>query len=168
MAWNESALDHLKTAWSDGKPAGVIARHLGPGYTRTTVERQAARMGLPPRPASPNARPGGTIPSGRTLGQLVDAPLPSNAPVAERPRFAAHADDELTPTICEVVAWGCKWPIGDVGTEGFGFCGRQTPTRRATFCAHHATIGTLAVSAEAERRFFHSALRAADKQAPAI
>ena len=165
MAWNESALNQLKTDWNAGKPAGVIARHLGPGYTRTTVEQQAGRLGLKPRAAAPPARAGGAIPSQRESVQAASAYL--NSHVANGPRFAALTDDELAPTIADVVAYGCKWPIGEVGTEGFGFCGRQTPTRRATFCAHHATIGTLATSAEADRRFFCSALKAADKQAPA-
>ena len=166
MAWNAAALDQLTTAWLAGKPPGVIARSLGPGYTRDTVERQALRMGLKRPNADHSPRPGGDIPSQRPAGHRQDLSS-EHTPVVDRPRFAATTGDDLLPTTCDVVAYGCKWPIGEVGTEAFGFCGRQTRNRRAAFCERHAEIGILTTTPEADRRFFNSALRAADKQAPA-
>lgn len=39
---------------------------------------------------------------------------------------------ELTPNTC-------KWPIGEVGREDFGYCGDQ-PDRGCAYCSHHASI----------------------------
>jgi len=79
----------------------------------------------------------------------VGAPAPRlPAPAAlARTEAATLADPGFTTTAMTIYALGpksCRWPHGDPGRPGFGFCGRATV--REPYCEHHCTLAYAARS----------------------
>jgi GcrA cell cycle regulator len=42
-------------------------------------------------------------------------------------------------SLSELQEWHCRWPIGDPGTEDFGFCGNK-PLDGLPYCSTHARM----------------------------
>jgi GcrA cell cycle regulator len=56
-----------------------------------------------------------------------------------RPARDSHMSNGPLLTILQVTAKTCKWPIGDPGHAGFGFCGAP-PRDNAPYCDHHCGL----------------------------
>lgn len=58
------------------------------------------------------------------------------APVVEAPVKVTCEEVTLVPLL-QLERHHCRWPIGDVGEPGFGFCGR-TKADGSSYCKDHA------------------------------
>lgn len=138
FSWNAITIPYLKQRWDDGASASVIANELGNGCTRNSVIGKASRLGLAARKESPRASDGPLTQRRRMSAarkvaferevEPVQAELPSEAtPVADLKALFDLTEDT------------CRWPIGDPGFAGFGFCGNM-PAAGRTYCGGHCRI----------------------------
>lgn len=141
--WSEEAIATLKRLRADGHSASVIARTLGPGFTRNSVVAKAYRLNLPVLRAPTRGRsregrqvlgpsaPGAAKPkSKKATGSLVghrpnvikgvqgvqpsDKAVPIEKSVSTRLQAASQANaDALWVRIDELNAHECKWPVND-------------------------------------------------------
>ncbi len=143
--WTAERVDRLKTLWTEGLSASLIAAELG-GVTRNAVIGKVHRLGLsgrarpaptrvskpgttnsqPRRPAAPKAEPAIAPSSSGNLAVAL-------APVCAKPEPAELA--QIVPaarylTISELDAFTCRWPIGDPMSPEFRFCGAPTTSDR--------------------------------------
>jgi GcrA cell cycle regulator len=60
---------------------------------------------------------------------------------ARRPAPPPSAPFQVPPTatLVTLAEHGCRWPIGDPGEDGFGFCGRPR-TGRGAYCQGHVPM----------------------------
>lgn len=142
--WPPEKIDELKRLWALGMTCSQIAAELG-DVSRNAVIGKAARMGLAPRLGHTRARPNGRKGSGSftlppkshltgaalTKPKLAASPIPTNAEdLARSPASLVQFAD--------LEAHHCRWPIGEVGTPTFGFCGHQRATGHPSYCPGHA------------------------------
>lgn len=163
-AWNTDRIEQLKSLLDDGLSAAQIAANLG-GVTRNSVIGKVSRLGL-------NFKSKHATSSGmhriirparaRRNGGAVVASIK-----ATRARAKALCDLLTEPTIlapepissCPPIALldlrdeHCRWPIGDPGEKGFGFCGAPRHDNTVSYCAGHCRIAyrPLRNISEAER-----------------
>ena len=143
MEWNDERVALLSKLWKQGLSASQTARQLG-GVSRSAVIGKVHRLGLAARdlPAQPGAR-GGRPPS-RWTATRTEAPPLLRAPVAKASRTVASVpvplDIRPSATILTLGEHACRWPIGDPGEVGFGFCGAAT-TSHPSYCDGHANLG---------------------------
>jgi GcrA cell cycle regulator len=142
MGWNDERVELLKKLWADGLSASQIAGQLG-GVTRNAVIGKVHRLGLSGRAKTPSS----SVPRVRKPRQST-----------MRPRMRFHGNNALAPQydmepdldpLANVVPMGprisilelsedtCRWPIGDPGKEGFGYCGSKTKGE-LPYCPYHA------------------------------
>lgn len=157
--------EKVKAMYGDGVSAATIAamlRREAPGLTRNAVLAKANRHGW----TTPNSaiyahgekRPEytpDTAPRGRHGGKasFKSGPEPRHPKVTTdaltRPRAAVPLPPALPPeppplegpllTIFQLSDKTCKWPIGDPGEKGFGFCGHK-PREASAYCEYHARL----------------------------
>lgn len=133
--------------WRDGLSSTVIARRLGPGYTRNQVIGWVARAGAtrsadaakassrqpkprPPKPRQPAPRPPRPAPPREAKPNLTGLALVAqmDAPVTQTDGLKTLADRGRHE---------CAWPVGGAHPElGQLYCARPvTPGR--PYCAEH-------------------------------
>ncbi len=134
MDWNEERTATLRKLWLEGLSASQVARQLG-GVSRSAVIGKIHRLGItaretPVRPRTVAVRVSRQAPRAR-------AAAPAQARPALRPQTAVMED--LTPTagILDLSMHSCRWPIGNPDAGDFGFCGRETASKRASYCPDH-------------------------------
>jgi GcrA cell cycle regulator len=141
MEWNEERIEALTRLWREGFSAAQVARQLG-GVSRSAVIGKVHRLGIagreiPSRPGNLGGRPSRRV--------RVSAGGPARRPAtAQAPRLPASPRTAVfeaapTATILTLSEHGCRWPIGDPGEAGFGFCGR-VKTGHGAYCAGHAPM----------------------------
>lgn len=99
-------------------------------------------------PVSRNAVIGRLHRAGLPLGKQVDVapsvprvraarpkPAPKPKPVVQ-PVVKRRCDDVATVALLDLQPHHCKWPVGDPGAPGFGFCG-DTRIDGTPYCAGH-------------------------------
>ena len=117
MFWDEKDIALLRSLYGQGLSAREIAARLGNGYTRSAILGKAHRLKLPGRSAPTSDRQ-----SQRRQNQLNKAP--KKPPVFKVEPFVAAVVNETPTRKLETLEAGeCRWPIGEPGTEAFGFCG---------------------------------------------
>ena len=134
--WTDERVETLKKLWAEGYTASSIAGCIG-GVSRSAVLGKVYRLGLSGRgatgprkeqpkhirsrapriPAKPRARP---------------APPQIKAPT----HFAAQIEDAARVDLVSLEHHHCRWPVGDPGQPGFGFCGLTT--HAGPYCPAHA------------------------------
>ena len=150
MEWTDERITALRKFWLEGMSASQVARQLG-GVSRNAVIGKVHRMGLagrdaPSRPRNfggrpvtrpkPRASAGGQVrvgPQRLSMASQITAPVFDVAPSASILTLGAHA---------------CRWPIGDPGEEGFGFCGRRR-AGTGPYCAGHSPMAARKASPSA-------------------
>lgn len=161
--WTDEHIETLKTMWNAGKSASQIARHLG-GVSRNAVIGKTHRLGLQGRSL--------TYLSGR-VGHLTQEGLERvREATKERQRRRREQREKLRNAIrrskeqprmprspmppdrpapaSRMVSFAdlgkddCRWPIGEPGKPGFGFCGCQR-VDGMSYCEHHARIAYVPV-----------------------
>lgn len=133
MDWNEERTAALKKLWLEGLSASQVARQLG-GVSRSAVIGKIHRLGITARETPVRARtPAVRVRPAPRARVAQSAPRPA-------PRSQIVVMEDLTPTagILDLSIHSCRWPIGNPEAGDFGFCGRETPNKRASYCADHA------------------------------
>lgn len=140
--WPDSRVERLKTLWGEGLSASVIAAMLGGGITRNAVIGKVHRLELearvrkvPPRKnrtpehleAKRLQRAGRRLMFRRADFAVPEQPIAPELPHEENPCQLLDLTDDR-----------CRWPIGDVGEDGFHFCGAGAPIDRP-YCAYHSS-----------------------------
>jgi GcrA cell cycle regulator len=150
MEWNESRIGELVRMWREGLSASQVAQRLG-GVSRSAVIGKVHRLGIagrgvPSRPRSLGGRPRSAAKPTASGGPRSSA---SRAPRAAPPPAQAF-DVPATATILTLTEHGCRWPIGDPGQAGFGFCGRQRAG--GSYCQGHGPMALRRREGSAKRR----------------
>lgn len=157
FVWDEKAVETLKKMLADKHTFSEIGRRLG--ITRNAALGKAHRLGLQ---SSWRSGPG-HINQRKRLRQLrrerqkekVATSLTAQIAIPKRSNFnfkndtspivVARAEyrpiiEERAPLIhdiTELSANTCRWPIGEVGKPGFGYCGCE-PVPGLPYCADHS------------------------------
>jgi GcrA cell cycle regulator len=133
MNWTQERVETLKKLWAQGLSASLIASCMG-GVTRNAVIGKVCRLRLPQRKSrecyKPQRKP---LWRERTVTRAPKS-VPTFIPVAEP--IPAHSD------VARVDFEGlephhCRWPVGEPGKPGFGFCGHSR-AEGLPYCAGHA------------------------------
>lgn len=138
--WTPLEKEVVKNLVRDGLSTTQIARHIsehGRAASRSAVIGLLSRMGLTTafshggrrRDAAPRPRKVIVSEKSRRIG------VTKAAPVVEAPVKVTCEEVTLVPLL-ELERHHCRWPIGDVGEPGFGFCGR-TKILGTPYCADH-------------------------------
>lgn len=135
--WTAADIANLRELIADGCREATIAAALG--RTGQAVADKARRLGLQFR--RPSAKPVGRRESGGLFNKLMARrgddvrvrPLAETQPVnPDRPLIALRSLESRH----------CRWPIGDPGTPGFGFCGCDRESVSGPYCAEHHAIAS--------------------------
>jgi GcrA cell cycle regulator len=144
--------------WVDGYSATQIADAIGGGISRNAVIGKAHRLGLGltidqvqaeraarAKPERSRARSKGSD-TARAAPSLPDEPPPPD------PRFMCMLDDlgPLRPD--DPSKARCRGPIGEPGTEGFGYCGCYGAKMPGPYCDFHHRLYYQAGSATTDRK----------------
>jgi GcrA cell cycle regulator len=138
MEWNDDRIATLTRLWREGFSASQVARQLG-GISRSAVIGKIHRLGIAGRDAP--SRPRGAV--ARTTSARAPVQGGRRRTSAAAPRRAAplSVPFEVAPTatLISLNEHGCRWPIGEPGEDGFGFCGRLREGRGA-YCQGHGPM----------------------------
>ena len=132
--WTTERVEQLKSGVNAGLSCAQIANAIG--MSRNAVIGKINRLGLSRgrNPTAPRPREGVLIRRPKVLTQrLMLKALFASAPIAE---------DVVSSEPCSLLNLAprkCRWPINDVGTVGFTFCGNTT-VDGMSYCAGHARI----------------------------
>lgn len=131
-AWTDEQSSLLMQLWKDGYSAREIANRIGAGVTRSAVIGRAHRLGMSkldqPQTKEPKAAP---VRPKRTRRFVRPRPFDD----VEAPAVA-HTAVQLVPLV-ELTSDQCRWPVGDPGTPGFGFCGEKKYSDFLPYCLAH-------------------------------
>jgi GcrA cell cycle regulator len=156
-AWSDDRIVLLRKGYDAGKAYAEIGMDLG--ITANAVNGKIHRLGWPQRQCDRDRLYVG-IKKIRKIGAAKGEPSAVHI-IKEVKRIKADVPETLGPdgvpptreddlaiprrqriTSLLEFEWGdkkCRWPIGDVGTEGFFFCGgKQTPGM--PYCAKHCRV----------------------------
>lgn len=135
-AWTPERTSALVKMWNEeGKTASQIARAIGNGVTRCGVIAKARRMGLAAR----------KMPKGRPVQSSAVVPLDTCGPklkkVAKAPLPKPQPTDVARKPMADLENCDCRWPVGDPGRSGFGFCAAERVPGKP-YCAEHLQRAT--------------------------
>ena len=148
--WTEARTEELKKLWAEGYSCSEIASRIG-HCTRNSVIGKVHRLGLDGRRTTLRKK---------KLAKIARLPRPRAKPAKPLRTWANVPYEPFTPapeqlaatkTIHELEFNDCRWPIGDPGEDGFGFCGREKHPGIA-YCACHARIAFSDTSAAVNQR----------------
>jgi len=139
MEWNDERIAALARLWKEGFSAAQVARQLG-GVSRSAVIGKIHRLGIAGRdaPSGPRGVSGRAAPSPRSTshgGRRKTNVQAQRHPTSPSTPFQVAP----TATLTSLAEHGCRWPIGDPGDDGFGFCGRLRAGRGA-YCQGHTPL----------------------------
>lgn len=168
--WSEDRVERLKKLWEAGLSASQIAAELGGGISRNAAIGKIHRLGLSGRVKGHENEPRGkraarptAQPSRRVLALRQAIEQASNDTHAANLEAAAEFDpgavsvsdaeipvDRRVTSIIDLEETDCRWPVGEIGTDTFYFCGAGGKKLDGlSYCARHARI---AYTSPAERR----------------
>lgn len=141
-------------AWSQRDHDFLLHLAAAGSTAREIANRMTERLGFP---VSRNAVIGRLHRAGIRLGKQVDvapsaprvrrakpkpAPQPKAAPKPViQPAVKRRCDGVATVALLDLQPHHCKWPVGDPGAPGFGFCG-DTRVEDTPYCAGHNVRAT--------------------------
>jgi len=146
--WTEPRTEKLKELWDSGYSCSEIARMIG-DCTRNSVIGKVHRLGLGRRRTTVRKKKITKI--ARLAPRRPAKPLRTWANVPYEPFTPAPEQLTATKTIHELEPHDCRWPIGNPGEDGFGFCGREKHPG-IPYCACHARIAFSDTSAAVNQR----------------
>lgn len=140
--WPDEAVASLRKHWEDGLSASQIAAELAREHrfrvSRNGVIGKVYRLGLPGRkrgckPKVPRERKWEIRPR-RRREQVREIELPAE-PFVDLP-------PDTSPDACTLVDMretSCRYPMGEVGTEAFRFCGSER-LHGHSYCVRHCRV----------------------------
>lgn len=154
--WNDSAISSLKQMAEDGLTKRQIANAFG--IPKSAVIGKVRRLGIYVSPGTntkdKTARENKAVKERKPVqrvrsnfninptelrGESKPEPQPPKFDIITGSRFCALPTSRLV-TLMEVTADQCKWPIGDVRSEEFRFCG--APVSRNSYCYTHGLMSS--------------------------
>lgn len=148
-------IEELKVLNAEGLSSTQIAARMGNGLSRNSIigklTRLAIASGYIP---TPGKKRNVTKRGGGLIKRYVRKDLP------ELPPQIAGQDIPLEQrkSFMQLNGHDCRWPYGEVGSEGFFFCGAET--EGASYCPTHYAQSRTNPSREPRRKFGGVILRA--------
>ena len=135
-----SRIAALSRLWKEGYSAAQVARELG-GVSRSAVIGKIHRLGIAGRDAPSGPRGVSVRTGAKRTAAHGGRRRTTGASAAPRRAATPSTPFEVAPTatLVTLAEHGCRWPIGDPGEAGFGFCGRLRAGRGA-YCQGHAPM----------------------------
>lgn len=147
--WSDEKTDEMRGLWSEGHSASAIATRIG-APSRNAVIGKLHRLGLQRREVvriktalkaftkafkakKPNTVKLSEVISRHSAVAKIKSDLAVQKAIEQRP------DDVARVTFDELESHHCRYPIGETGQEGFGFCGDQK-AEGLPYCACHAAL----------------------------
>lgn len=149
--WTDERIEYLKARWSQGIPAGRIARELGHGVSRSAVLGKIHRLGIAElspyaggcgqRPKEARRPPNHAHAHGVSgKHSYRQKPLPAwvtdATPYIDDPLVDTDIPPPQRRSFLELTSHTCRWPIGDPSNSDFFFCGAE-PSQHKPYCAAH-------------------------------
>ena len=141
--WTDKRVERLQLLHKEGLSATVIAKKLGPDFTKGMVVGKIRRLGLTAKPAKKKAAIPQPRPPSRPRALKAKPAHPSAAPVpiivpravpsTPAPPLDVPASDGIR--IYDLRARHCRWPLGDDRPAKF-FCGAPV-VPSTSWCEHH-------------------------------
>ncbi len=131
IVWSDEMTRTLKRMWDEGTSAKAIAKVLG--LKETAIYTKQRALGLSQRGLQ-----------GHNRRSSASAPVPARSRKFPDPQQAPAPDgndepESLNLALVDLTNKTCRWPHGEVGEEGFGFCGHEI--REGTpYCEFHAHV----------------------------
>jgi GcrA cell cycle regulator len=163
--WTAERVDDLRRMWTAGQSCSEIGRHFG--ITRSAIAGKVRRLDLERRAPSPSPLSGrvrvvrmGNPKNCNPLGYGSHKNRPKAVPkpvklIPEPPKPPAALMLPLTA----LASTSCRWPIGDPGAEGFGFCGCYR-FGMSKYCEYHHRLAYVPLTARNLRNVEFNAGRA--------
>jgi len=142
--WTERRVGRLKLLHKEGFSTTVIAKKLGPDFTKGMVAGKIHRLGLTAKPAVKKARAILKLPPLGRPGALKPKPAqPSTAPapiivpraVPSTPILPVGVPTPDGIRLYDLCARHCRWPLGDDRPAKF-FCGAPIVPSKS-WCENH-------------------------------
>lgn len=131
VRWTPLEKAIVKKLVDEGMSATAIANHLrdhGRSATRNAVIGLLSRMGVSAKSQARRSRP--------TTRRARPVPIkPAAGPLQPAVKVACEPIQPVP--LMKLADHHCRWPIGDVGTSDFGFCGRSK-LAGLSYCADHS------------------------------
>jgi len=149
FVWADDSVTLLASLWADGLSASQIAAELGGGVSRNAVIGKLHRIGLTganggSKPHKAHLAPA-TVPQARPYRRRQPVSTPDGALPAE-PLPLVSLDDLAIPveqrrTLHQLTDMTCRWPVGDIGSPSFFFCGGPADNiKTGPYCAFHSRV----------------------------
>lgn len=140
-AWTDAKVAHLKMLIATTTmSAHQMGKALG-GLNRSQVLGKCNRMGLTlPGADLRKAKKCNTLPPKTKRSSLLAPRIParvSRVPAVFEPIPGPKVDDVARKSLADLEANECRFPVGDPGTKGFGFCASER-VPGLPYCAGHA------------------------------
>ncbi len=156
--WSKPKDDMLRELWM-AHSAAEIAIRIGAASKNAVIGR-ARRLGLPPK-----AKPARAPPPRPSRKQKAEARKPRRSkPLVAIVEAVVRAPLEPTRSFEALVQHECRFPIGDPGTPGFGFCGR--PVSGRVYCAAHHAVAYVTPLRHAAREIARTSHEPPEGHAP--
>jgi GcrA cell cycle regulator len=161
IQWDDESIAELKRLHAEGLSYSEIGAALEEKFnvicSRNSAIGKALRLGLDKRKPAGNRNPTPRGPRRQHTRMHGFHPSPSIKQSQPEP---AMIDDQQIPqeqrrNLFDLENHHCRWPVGDVGTPEFFFCGHPSADvdRCRPYCARHAAIaGTGSFGASGSRR----------------
>jgi GcrA cell cycle regulator len=169
--WTDDRVATLKRLWQAGMSASQVAQQLG-GVTRSAVLGKIHRLGLPGRdlPTPPRKIAEHTPRIAKPRSRATDTPRPTARPMRTVTPPPPPVCLAPTASLLTLTLDACRWPIGDPGEAGFGFCGRLRDGHRL-YCPDHVRLAFRPPTKPQKRvdqplERLRAALAGADDEAP--
>lgn len=146
MKWTDLAVGKLKGFVAQGLTGSQIAGELG--TTRNAILGKCSRLGL--SLGDPKREPRKEVPITKTrsldnggglatkiLARHGDTPPKSGDGITDIPLTQY---DVPRVKLLDLEPDHCRFPIGDPGESGFGFCGLERESELTPYCEHHHRI----------------------------
>ena len=141
--WTAERVQQLRSCVTAGLTCSQIAAEIG--VTRNAVIGKINRLGLSTgkRPATLAKRMGRTREGGGPTTRLVRMLRAIHAQMAVAPIDTGVGTPPVESaqrlSLLELAGGRCRWPLGDPGRAGFGFCGHDA-VAGVSYCAGHARL----------------------------
>jgi len=144
-AWPDERIAELKKLWAEGHTAAEIGRRMS-GLSRNAILGKAYRVGLsrqaPDKPAKP--APQRKHAKSNSYNHMAARNLAEGKGAFSRPKAMPSLRETANCVarlhLEQLGPRHCRWPIGNVGEPGFGFCGEVI--HFGPYCEPHRALGT--------------------------
>jgi GcrA cell cycle regulator len=167
--WTDKKIEKLKKFWEKGYSAAEIGKKLD--FSKNAIVGKVHRLGLSNRSSPIKAQSGASAPASRAA-VVKPAKKPEKTPAAAfRPakpepvaksgqKADSSARDKVVSKIkkpsvgismLELTNDLCCWPIDDVNSENFHFCGKKV-FKNKPYCLEHCAVAYTNSSTPLEER----------------